>query len=400
MATDLATVLSEAERVQGEVVALRRRLHAEPELGLQLPETRRTVLEALAGLGLEIAGEGQTSSIVATLRGGRPGPTVLLRADMDALPLDEDTGLDFASKHAGRMHACGHDAHTAMLVGAARLLAERREALTGTVKFLFQAGEEGYGGARILVRDEGLLDEPPPPDVAFAVHITPSLPGGCLAIRPGPMLAAMDTFAVELTGRGGHGSMPHQAVDPIPVACEIVGAFQSLVTRRMDAFDPVILSVTRIEAGTTHNVIPASARLLGTTRSVSLTAREALHQGMHRVVAGVAAAHEVQGALNIDEGYPVTVNDAGIVSRVRDLARGVLGEDSLIDLPNPIMGAEDFSYILQRVPGAMAFLGAWPEGVKAPAPIHSNRMVLDEHAFSRGVALHTAVALDVLGRGG
>ena len=386
----MGSLLDEARGLLPEAVALRRRLHASPELGLELPQTRQAVLEALDGLGLEIATGGRTSAVVATLRGARPGPTVLLRADMDALPLQEETGLDFASRRAGAMHACGHDAHVAMLAGAARLLSARRSELAGSVKLLFQPGEEGYGGMRILL-EEGLLRDGAPPAAAFAIHVDPTLQAGCVAARPGPLLASADVLSIEIAGRGGHASMPHHARDPIPVACELVLALQSLVTRRVDPFDPVVLTVARIDAGTTDNVIPATARLLGTIRSVSEAARRAVHEGVRRVAAGVAAAHEVEARVHVLEGYPVTVNHEGFVRFARRVAGELLGAERWIEMRAPIMGAEDFSYLLQEVPGAMVFLGVRPAD-RRPEPLHSNRMVLDEDALAVGIALHAATA--------
>lgn len=390
--TPLSSLLPEARAALPDVVALRRRLHENPELGLVLPDTQKAVLEALAPFDLELATGGSTSAVVATLRGARPGGTLLLRADMDALPMPEHTGLPFASRHEGRMHACGHDAHVAMLVGAAGLLARRRDQLAGTVKLLFQPGEEGHGGARILVEDEGVLDTAPAVDAAFAIHVDSTLPPGRVALRPGPILASGDVLSIDLEGRGGHASMPHHAVDPIPVACEIVLALQTLVTRRIDAFDPVVITITRLSAGTTSNVIPATANLLGTIRSVSERARAAAHEGVRRVAEGIGAAHDVAVKVHVLPGYPVTVNEP----RFTDFARGVtselLGERAVADLPAPVMGAEDFSYVLQRVPGAIVFLGVRPPGERAE-PIHSSRMTIDEDALANGVALHTALAL-------
>jgi hippurate hydrolase len=383
---------AEAREALPEVVALRRRLHESPELGLELPATQRAVLEALAGLDLDLATGGSTSAVVATLRGGAGGgPTLLLRADMDALPMQEETGLAFASRHAGRMHACGHDAHVAMLVGAARLLARRRDAFAGTLKLLFQPGEEGYAGARVLI-GEGLLDAVPRVQAAFAIHVDSTLGAGRVALRAGPILAAGDVFSIDLTGSGGHASMPHLTRDPIPAACEIVTALQSMVTRRIDVFDPVVVTVTRIQAGTTTNVVPSGANLLGTIRSVSERSRAEAHTGLRRVAEGVAAAHGLDAKVHLIPGYPVTVNDGGFTGFVRGVAAELLGAESVVEMPAPIMGAEDFSYVLERVPGALVFLGARPTGGEA-APLHSNRMVLDEDALATGVALHAAVAL-------
>ena len=388
-------LLAEARAELPEAVRLRRRIHQNPELGLVLPETQRAVLEALDGLGLEIATGGATSAVVATLRGVRPGRTILLRADMDALPLDEHTGLDFASRHPGRMHACGHDAHVAMLAGAAKLLARRRAEIAGTVKLLFQPGEEGFAGARVLI-EEGLLDAEPRVDAAFAIHVDSTLPAGHVALRPGPILAAGDVLSIDLVGRGGHASMPHLAADPIPVACEIVTALSSFVTRRIDAFDPVVITVSRIQAGTTGNVIPQTAHLLGTIRSVSERTRSAAHDGVRRVAEGIAAAHGIDAKVHVVPGYPVTVNDAGFAGFARGVAGELLGAAGVIDMRAPIMGAEDFSYLLERVPGALVFLGAREAGGEG-APLHSNRMRLAEDAMAAGIALHAAVALGWLG---
>jgi hippurate hydrolase len=377
------------------VVAVRRAIHTRPELGLELPETQKTVLESIDGLGLDVRTGGRTSAVVATLAGARPGPTIMLRADMDALPMPEDTDLPFASAVEGRMHACGHDAHVAMLVGAARLLSDRRGDLAGTVKFLFQPGEEGHGGARILI-EEGLLDEEPVVDAAFAIHIDPRLRVGTIATRPGPLLASADVFSIELAGKGGHASMPHDTVDPIPVACEIVQAMQSLVTRRVDVFDPVVVTVSRIHAGTTTNVIPEHAQLLGTIRAVSARGRQRVHEGIRRIAEKVAEAHEVGSRVHIIEGYPVTENQAAFTEFVQQTSRELLGEAGVVQMKAPIMGAEDFSYVLEKRPGAMVFLGVRPEGADRPAPIHSNRMVLNEEGLASGVALHAAIALRYL----
>jgi hippurate hydrolase len=383
----------QAETLLPDAVALRRRIHEHPELGLENPRTRDAILESLGGLDLEIQHSERTTGVVALLRGAKPGPTILLRADTDALPMPEDTGLPFASKEDNRMHACGHDAHVAMLASSARLLVGRRAELAGNVKFVFQPGEEGLGGAKVLI-EEGLLREPAV-DAAFAIHVDPTVPAGAVASRSGALLAAADAFVVDVVGKGGHASMPHHAVDPIPVACEIVAALQSLVTRRVNVFDPAVLSVTRVSAGTAFNVVPERAQIMGTIRSVSSRTRELLREGLERVVRGVCAAHETKGEVRLFPGYPVTMNDAGFLDFTREVGTSLLGEERWIEMPAPIMGAEDFSYVLSEVPGAMVFLGVRPESGPV-APIHSNRMVLNESALATGIALHSAMALSYL----
>ena len=387
----LDQLLEEARSELDRTIALRRRIHQAPELGLVLPETQRAVLEALDGLDCEIATGGTTSAVVATFRGARPGPTLLLRADMDALPMAEQTDLPFASREAGRMHACGHDAHVAMLAGAARLLARRRGDFAGAVKLLFQPGEEGFAGARVLI-EEGLLETEPRVDAAFAIHVDSSLSAGSVALRGGPILAAGDVLSIDVTGRGGHASMPHLAADPIPVACEIVMALQSFVTRRIDAFDPIIVSITRIQSGSAGNVIPPTAHLLGTIRSVSERSRRAAHDGVRRVAEGIAAAHGLDAKVHVIPGYPVTVNDADFASFARGVASELVGESAIVDMRAPIMGAEDFSYILQRVPGSIVFLGVRPPGGEGE-PLHSSRMRVHEDALATGTAMHAALAL-------
>ncbi len=394
--------LSEAARaLQPKTVALRRQLHRRPEQGLALPGTQAAVLHALADLDLRVRTGESVGSVVAVLTGGRPGPTVLLRGDMDALPLQEDTGLPFASEVEGAMHACGHDTHVAMLASAARLLTARRAELAGSVVFMFQPGEEGYHGARFMI-DEGVLDAAGSPvEQAFALHITSKETTGVVRCRPGPIMASADAFTVRVTGRGGHASMPADAVDPVPAAAAMVGALQTVLTRRISVFEPTVLTIARITAGTTSNIIPETAELEGTLRSLSESSRDTMLAEIPRVCEHVAAAHGCTVEFTTGQGgrgYPVTVNDADVAARVHDLAAATLGAKHAAVMPNPLMGAEDFSYVLQRVPGAMAFLGACPPGqdpAEAP-PNHSNRVQFDEAAMAHGVATYAAFALDAL----
>jgi hippurate hydrolase len=288
-----------------------------------------------------------------------------------------------------------------MLVQAAHLLHRHRVELAGTVKFMFQPGEEGHGGARLMIQD-GLLDADPKPDGAFALHIWPNAKAGAIVGKPGPMLASADTWTITIKGRGGHASMPHHAVDPIPVAFEIGLALQTMVTRRIDAFDPAVLTCAKVTAGTTNNVIPETAEMGGTLRATSEETREWAHQGIHRVAANVAAAHLCEANVAIRRGYPVTVNDHGFVDFARGVATELLGPDNYVDRPAPIMGAEDFSYVLQRVPGCMMFLGVMPDvhdGHDHVAPCHSNRMILNEDCMAVGIAMHASIAHRFLSQG-
>jgi amidohydrolase len=399
MATEICDWFEAAQAMQPETIALRRAIHAEPELGLQTPKTIAKVRAALAGLPLEWKTGSSTTGAVAVLRGTKPGRTVLLRGDMDALPMPEDTDLPFKSRVENTMHACGHDTHTAMLASAARALCTRRDSLAGTVLFMFQPGEEGFHGARFML-DDGLLDDPAP-DAAFALHIMPNAPAGTFCAKAGAMLASADRLIVRVIGKGGHASMPHHAIDPVPVACEIVTALQTFVTRRIDIFDPVVITVAKIDGGSTNNVIPETANLLGTIRTLSEETRAAAHAGIKRVAENVARAHECEAEVEIVSGFPVTVCDARALSVAERAISGLFGADMWTTMTSPIMAAEDFSYVLQRVPGAMVMLGVCPEGQmwKVACPCHSSKMMLNEAMLARGVAAHCAIAEQFLARG-
>jgi len=390
--------VEDGEALLGDMISLRRAIHEEPEIGLHTPKTTAKARQALEGLPLEFYEGPSTTGFVAVLRGPANGRTVLLRGDMDALPLQEETGLDFTSRTDGAMHACGHDTHVAMLAGAARALCARRESLTGTVMFMFQPGEEGWHGARFML-DDGLID--PLPDAAFALHVTPNVPTGIFAGKSGPLLAAADRFWIRVTGRGGHASQPHDSLDPIPVACEIVTAVQAMVTRRIPAFDPVVVTVAKITSGTTNNVIPETAEIEGTIRSFSERSRALAHEGLERLVPNIAAAHGAQAKLRIIPGFPVTVNDLAATALAQSTVEGLFGDGAWRTMPHPMMGAEDFAYVLQKVPGAMVFLGATPDGGdwRTCCALHSNRMVLDEAVMARGVAMHCAFAEGFLNGG-
>ena len=376
-----------------DTIALRRAIHAEPEIGLHTPLTTAKAKAALAGLPLEIHDSRSTTGFVAILRGGRAGGgasngrTVLLRGDMDALPMTEETGLPFASTFPGAMHACGHDAHTAMLAGAARVLSARREELAGTVVFMFQPGEEGHHGARHMIAD-GLLDVARP-EAAFALHITPNAPAGTFVGRAGALLASTDTLLATIRGKGGHAAMPHECVDPIPVACAIVTALQAHVARRVPVADPAVLTITQIHAGSAHNIIPGEVQLMGTLRTLSDATRQSMRAAFHRIASGIAAAHDCVADTEIEEGYPVTMNDARATALLRDMAG-----DGWAAMPAPMMGGEDFSYVLREIPGAMAFVGVAPEGSdpRTNPPLHNTRMTIDERVMARGIAMHCALA--------
>ena len=374
-------------------------LHRFPELSYQEFETTNYIEQQLTQLGLVVERPLDTGC-VAIIEGDIASDRVVaLRADIDALPIQEkgEAKADFFSTRPGIAHCCGHDAHTAMLASAAHLLHDYREHLSGSVRFMFQPGEEGPGGAKPML-DEGILDPDGTLQSVYALHVEPELPSGTIACRTGPILAAVDTVFAKIVGQGGHGSMPHSAVDPIPVACEIVQAIQTLVTRRFDVFDPVVATVGRIEAGTVSNVIPEFAELDITLRSLSVESRSRLADGVERLVRQISAAHGLEGSMEMEHGYPPTVNHAAGEQAVLRACQSVLGEDRYMQMATPWMGAEDFSYLLERFSGAFVFLGAAPTD-STPQPCHSSRMMLDENAFPSGVAIYAALALQELSTG-
>jgi amidohydrolase len=395
----MSSLRAVADDLSDDLVRLRRDLHREPELGLELPRTQEKVLAALDGLPLETTTGTSLSSVTAVLRGAAPGPVVLLRGDMDALPVTERTGLPYASAIAGRMHACGHDLHTAMLVGAARLLAGR--SFAGSVVFMFQPGEEGDAGARLMI-EEGVLDAAGPrPVAAYGLHVASAITRrGIFVTRRGPLMAAADEVHVTVTGAGGHGSQPHRAKDPIPAASAIVTALQTFTTRTFDAFDPVVITVGSFHAGTAANVIPAEARLDLTIRSFSAEARARAVAGLRELVGGIAAAHGLTAEVDHQMGYPVTANDAAAAEFVADTVGDLYGPDRFVWLPNPMTTAEDFSFVLDDVPGAFVFLGACPpDRDPATAPFnHAAEAVFDDAVLADGAALLAELALRRIAR--
>ncbi len=385
------TVLDDARALAADLIDLRHRLHREPEVGLDLPRTQEKVLAALDGLPIEVTTGKALTSVVGVLRGTEPGPTLLLRGDMDALPLDERA-----------MHACGHDLHTSMLVGAARILSDRQAELAGNVVLMFQPGEEGWDGAGHML-DEGLLDAAGErPLAAFAVHVFSALwPRGVFVTRPGPLMAASDSLNVTVKGRGGHGSAPHRAKDPVPAACEMVNALEVMLTRRIDPFDVAVITVGWFHAGTRRNIIPDSASFDATVRTFDEGVRETVRQGCVEVCEGIAAAHGLEVEARYEDEYPVTVNDDAEAAFAGEVAAAVFGTDRFAEIERPLTGSEDFSRVIDAVPGAMVFLGAaLPGRDPATAPNnHSPEAGFDDDVISDGTALYAELALRRLARG-
>lgn len=381
---------TEALSLTTELRDLRRELHRNPELGLELPYTQKMILDALEGLPLEITTGQGLNSVVAVLRGGKPGPTILLRGDMDALPVEEATGLDYASTN-GNMHACGHDLHVTGLVGAAKLLSAHQAELAGTVAFMFQPGEEGQGGAKIML-EEGMFESiGATPDAAYAIHVAPGVPGTFVS-RPGTVMAGANTLHVTMHGKGGHSSRPEDSTDPIRPLMEFGQALYSMITGSFSVFDPIVAEVTQLEAGNAVNIIPATAKLGASVRTLSAESTTKFPVLATQLAQSIAAAHGCTAEVVWNEQYPVTINDAQETEFVAATLKDTFGAERYVQAPDPVMGSEDFSFVLNEVPGAFLFFFVSPEGVDpATAATNYSPEVLfdDAHLPDQAAALAT-----------
>ena len=385
--------VEEGAAIAPDLIDLRRVLHQIPEVGLDLPNTQATVLDALAGLPLEITTGKELSSVVGVLRGKHPGPTVLLRGDMDALPVVEETELDYASTN-GNMHACGHDLHTAGLIGAARLLSDHRGELRGNVIFMFQPGEEGLGGAGVMIKEGLLASSGEKPIAAYALHVWSQAPKGQFQTRPGTIMAGSNQLYMTVRGRGGHGSAPYTTADPVPVLAELVLALQSYTTRKLDVFDPVVITVTQLSAGVAINVIPDTAKLGASVRTLSDATWNQLARDLPVLAEGVAAAYGCTVEVDFKKQYPVTVNDVARTGETLAELGELLGADRVLPLENPLMGSEDFSMVLSEVPGTFVMVGARPDDVGEDGPSnHSNKVRFDDAVLADQAAALAQLAM-------
>jgi amidohydrolase len=387
----LDTLRSDIDEIMPGVIADRRYLHSIPELGLNLPKTAAYVLERLKAIGV---GEIQTgiavSGMTAMIHGTKPGSgkVALIRADMDALPILEENAVEYVSTHPGKMHACGHDAHTSMLLGIASLLMERRDQFSGSVKLLFQPGEEDPGGAEPMIR-EGVLENPHV-DAVFGMHVGQALPVGQIAYAPGPALASADSATIIVQGKGGHGASPHQTVDPIVIASHIVLALQTIVSRNIDPVDTAVVTVGMIGAGQANNVIPDTAEMRVTIRAFKQDTREFLEKRIREISTSVAESFGATATIDYEWGYPPTVNDPECTALVQQVAAEVLGEENAILSP-PRMGAEDFSYFLEQRPGSFFFVGTRNEGKGLTGNHHHPRFDIDEEGLANGIEVMVRV---------
>lgn len=389
-------ITEQADAMLEDLQTLRRKLHRIPEFGLELPNTLELILSEIDGLGDITLGKSITSAVLH-IKGAKPGPTILLRADMDALAVIEDTGLDFASTN-GFMHACGHDLHMAIGVGAARILASRKEEIAGDVIILFQPGEEGHHGADVMIEEGALMVSGTKPTRAFGIHVFSSYPLGMMGSRSGALMAAAGDLQVSITGSGGHGSMPWLSKDPVSVLVEVMSSLQTMITKRFNAFDPVIVNIGWIRAGdtATTNVIPETASFGATVRTFSKEHSEKLQEYTNQLVHGIAESYGLTATVEFGRATKVLMNDEGAIKQVEKVTGELFGQGRYINLPTPIAGGEDFASILNEVPGAFVFMGACPTDVdpKTAATNHSNKAVFDDQVLADGAALLAALALE------
>lgn len=390
------TLLEHALEIADWIIELRRKFHNHPELSFEEKETAALISTTLKDLGLEVHEGVGGHGVVGLLRGKSPGKTVALRADIDALPIQELNKVPYKSNYDNRMHACGHDGHTSMLLGAARLLAEIKCLEKGNVKFIFQPAEEvpPESGAQGMI-DAGVLENPAV-DAIFGLHVWPDLPAGFVGVRPGPIMAAPDRFQIVIQGKGGHGAAPHHASDAIVAAAQVVMGLQTMVSRKLDPLKPAVLSVCRINAGTAYNILPDEALLEGTTRYFDTAMGATIKELIEKITAGICVSNGCTYKLNYQYGFLPTINTPQMATLVELTAAHVLGEDRVVRLEEPSMTGEDFSYFLQKVPGCFFWLGTRNPDKEIVHPLHNARFQIDEDILPKGAAMLSAVALAFL----
>ncbi|MEW5865694.1 MAG: amidohydrolase [Bacillota bacterium] len=390
-------LLTTARDVLADMVALRRDLHANPELGGKEQRTAGIVASRLRALGASVRDGIAGTGVVGVISGARPGPCIAVRADMDALPIEDRKDVEYRSRVPGVMHACGHDGHVAMLLGVAKILKALSGEFSGSVKLIFQPAEEGPGGAEPMIKGGVLSD----PDVSAVVstHIWPDLPTGVVAVRSGPVMAAVDGIDITIRGEGGHGAAPHRSVDAIVVAAQAIMALQTIASRQVNPVDPMVLTIGTISGGYRHNVIADEVRMSGTLRTLNPALRKTVPGIIDRTLAGVTQSAGGTYEFTRTPGYPALINDETVASVIAESAKRLLGKRHVIEEIEPSMGGEDFAYFLQEVPGAMFMLGAGNPSKGAKYPAHHPRFDFDEDAMANGVALMVDVVLELLQRG-
>ncbi len=387
-------ILAKAEEIQEELIRIRRDLHAHPETGFQEIRTAALIGEHLKQLGIEVRERVGITGVVGTLRGKYPGKTILLRADMDCLEMQEQNEVDYKSEYAGRMHACGHDAHMTWVLGAAKILAGLRDELHGNVKFLFQPAEETDGGADRMIK-EGALEDPKV-DAAIGAHVWPTVEAGKIGVKYGPMMASPDLVKITIFGKGGHGAEPHNCVDPISVSCQVYFGFQTIISRRISPVEPAVLTISQINGGTAHNIIPDKVEMVGTVRTFSLEMKEKMHAMMEGVLRSVTEANGATYKFEYLPHYPPVINDEAMTALVEATGKALLGEDNVVKQDRPTMGAEDFSYFQQHVPGAYFIVGTLNAEKGVVKPLHNPQFNIDETILHKTAAVLASCAIAFL----
>lgn len=389
------TLLERTEEISEEIIGLRRKIHQNPEISFEEWETTALVRNYLGELGIGIHPNGDRTGVIGILNGRRPGPVVALRADMDALRLTEATDLLFASENPGVCHACGHDIHTAVLLGTAKILSGYREDLCGTVKFLFQPAEEKTGGAVTMIQNGALKD--PAVDYILACHTWPEMPAGSIGVRKGAMLGAADSFRITVKGKGGHAAHPHKGIDPVVTAAHIITQLQTVVSRRVAPVDPAVVTVGYLSAGTVSNIIPNEAVMEGTVRTQEPETRKQVAEYIEQLAVGTARAMGADAQVEYTFGVGPTLCDPGLVDLISEAVTEILGPDRLLQVPVPSMGAEDFAFYLEHIPGAMFRLGTYDDRPQSRWALHNPSTLFSEKAIPAGIAAMTASVFRVSG---
>ncbi|WP_328702199.1 M20 family metallopeptidase [Alicyclobacillus suci] len=392
MSVELSNIRSLVQQIGGELVTWRRHLHQNPELSFEEAQTAQFVYDTLSTFpGLELSRPTKTS-VLARLKGAQPGPTLAIRADMDALPITEENDFEFISNTPGKMHACGHDGHTAMLLGTAKILSQLADQIHGEIRFIFQHAEELFPGGAQEIVNAGVMEGV---DAVIGIHLWSPLEVGKIAVRSGPFMAAPDTFYITIRGQGGHAAMPHTTVDPVVIAAQVVTNLQHIVSRNIDPLDPIVLSVTQFHAGTAHNVIPETVELNGTVRSFKPELRTEVPRLMEQIVKGITEAHGATYEFRYEQGYRPVINDEAVTQRVRDALVEVFGEEVVIE-GDPHMGGEDFSAYQSVTPGTFFNVGAGNAAMGIVYPHHHPKFTIDEDALPIGVEAFVSIALKTL----
>lgn len=389
------TLVEKVEAYRDEFIGLRRRIHENPELAFQEVETTKLIRDYLEQLGIETYPNGDATGVIGILKGGKPGMVLALRADIDALKLAEKTGLPFASKTEGICHACGHDMHTAVLLGTAKMLSEYREDICGTIKFIFQPAEEGLGGAKSMIANGAL--ENPKPEYILACHTWPEMPAGSIGVRKGAMLGASDTFKITVYGKGGHAAHPHKGIDPVVVSAQIITALQTISSRRVAPVDPIVVTVGHLTAGTVSNIIPNDAVMEGTVRTQSPETREKAAEYLTQISQGVAAAMGAEAKVEYNFGVGPTMNDPYLIDQISEAVTEIMGADKLLQVPVASMGAEDFAFYLEKIPGALFRIGTHDETPESKWALHNPSTLFNEEAIPAGVKAMVASVFKLTG---